>query len=90
MEVSNQQWVLDIIGQDSGAAPLCLLGVTQSGPTLPVPGPSPLQGPPKPHGQAPVALLQHLRELLDLVVVLQVLLQFHNLTTQPLHTCLKS
>lgn len=33
------------------------------------------QGPP----QAPVALLQHLRELLDLVVVLQVLLELHEL-----------
>lgn len=40
--------------------------------------------------QGAVAFLQHLRELLDLVIVLQVLLQLHNLPRKLLHTCLKS
>lgn len=39
--------------------------------------------------QGPVALLQHLGELLELVVVLQVLLQLHDLARKPLHTGLQ-
>ena len=42
-----------------------------------------------PGAQAPVALLQHLGELLELVVVLQVLLQLHDLARKPLHTGLQ-
>lgn len=39
--------------------------------------------------RVPVTLLQHACELPDLVTVLLVLLQRHDLTRQPLHACLK-